>query len=294
MAPKNDSSDIITECIRLSSLGDELVCTLLRPLNPLPAAAVVISHGAHGDRKQFLPMAEQLARQGIVVLVPDMHGHGESEGARFHVRMAQWVPDIGACLDWLETQPFVDPARLGALGFSSGGTAVLEAAGVDQRLKALVTLDATVRSVIGAFERLFFLLLSRLGKWKERMTGQQLHVPLYPIARFSKVACDPQVNQAVLGDPEFRKAYWRYPLPGALESLVVNIMGGLNQLSLPVCVIHGEQDRLDPPSSARALFECLAGEKALHLIPDSGHMGHMDYGRQVIFDLACDWFKRHL
>jgi len=282
------------EPVDLFAGDDRLACTLFRPESVSPGAATIICHGAHGDRTQFFEMADRLADRGQVVLLPDMHGHGESGGARHHVRMSEWVADVQACLDWLEGQPFVDPARIGALGFSSGGTAVIEAALIDPRLKALVALDATVRPVLNRLETALFLLLSRLGAWKERLTGRQLHLPLYPIARLSRVACDAEVNRQVLTDPEFRRAYWRYPLPGALESLVVNTLERVDRLTIPVCVIHGECDALDPPDSARALFERLGGEKALHLIPESGHMGHLDARREDIFALACEWFSAHL
>ncbi len=282
------------ETVGLQAGGDRLTCTLFRPKGIPCGAATIICHGAHGDSSQFLEMAACLADQGQVVLLPDMHGHGRSGGARYHVRISQWVGDVQACLDWLERQPFVDPARIGALGFSSGGTAVIEAALIDSRLKTLVALDATVRPVLSRLETALFLLLSRFGAWKERLTGRQLHLPLYPIARFARVACDRGVNRQVLSDPELRRAYWRYPLPGALESLVVNTLDRVDRLTIPVCVIHGECDALDPPDSARALFERLGGEKALHLIPESGHMGHLDTARQTIFDLACEWFSAHL
>lgn len=289
-----DRSAVHVETLHLESLGDRLECTLVRCAVGGPGTAAILCHGAHGDRSQFLELASQLARDGTVILVPDMHGHGQSGGKRHHVRMTEWVSDLLVCLDWLERQPFVEPSRIGAMGFSSGGTAVLETALIDSRLKVLATLDATVRPVLGPLQAGLFMFLARLGRWKERLTGRQLHLPLYPIARFSRVACDPQVNHDVLTDPELRKAYWRYPLPGALESLVVDTLHRVDRIRIPVCVIHGERDSLDPPASARALFERLSGEKALFLVPDSGHMGHLDGRRQEIFDLIRRWFGERL
>ena len=287
-------SAVQVETVHLESLGDRLECTLVRPVEGQTGAATILCHGAHGDRGQFLELANQLACDGTVILVPDMHGHGQSGGQRHHVRMKEWVADLSACLDWLERQPFVEPSRIGAMGFSSGGTAVLEAALIDNRLKALATLDATVRPVLGPLQAGLFVLLARLGHWKKRLTGRELHLPLYPIARFSRVACDPRVNRDVLTEPALRKAYWRYPLPGALESLVIDTLDRVHRIRIPVCVIHGERDSLDPPSTARALFGRLSGEKALFLIPESGHMGHLDGRRQEIFDLIRRWFGERL
>lgn len=282
--------------VSIPSMGVTLVCTLLRPISAdLQAGpAVVMCHGAHGNRSQFLAFGRVLADAGIVVLLPDMHGHGGSGGVRHHVRMAEWVPDVRHCLDWLSAQPFVDAGALGAFGFSSGGTAVLESAAIDGRLRALVTLDATVRPVVSFVERYFLLFCSWLGTLKQRWFGSNLHLPLYPVARHARVAVDPIVNAEAFDDPVMREAYWRYPLPGALDSLIVDTLSRVDRITAPVCVIHGEDDKLDPPASAHALFQCLRSEKALYLIPDSGHMGHLDRQRDRIAGLVRDWFVQHL
>ena len=289
-----ESSGLEESVVQLVSSGDRLVCTLLRPAGEHPRPAIVMCHGAHGRREQFLAFARVLVESGIVVLLPDMHGHGESGGSRYHVCMKEWVPDVRAGLDWLSVQAFVDPDRLGAFGFSSGGTAVLEAAVIDHRLKALATLDATVRSVVSPAERYFLLFCSWLGSLKQRWFGSNLHLPLYPLARRAQTAVDPSVHAAVFDDPEMREAYWRYPLPGALDSLIVDTLSRVDRITAPVCIIHGADDKIDPPASADALFQCLRSEKALHLIPGSGHMGHLDPQRELISRLVRDWFVARL
>lgn len=262
-------------------------------LAPLPA--VVVSHGALGSKEQFDLLAGHLLWAGFVVLVPDMRGHGESEGERYHVMIADWVDDLVGAGEWLRLQPEVDSNRIGGFGFSSGGTAMLElAARGDCALGAVVTLAATVRSVLSPFETRFFNALGSLGRVKRRWLGSDLHLPLYPLVRLTPAACDPAVSAAVLDDPHIRAGYWRYPLPGALESLVVDTLSRVGNIRIPVCVLHGENDRVDKPASARALFQGLRGEKALHLIPRSGHMGHLDQSRERIFTLAGQWFQRWL
>lgn len=70
----------------------------------------------------------------MAALAFDMHGHGQSEGERFHVNMREWMADIRAAIDFLESHPRVDGSRIDAFGFSSGGTAILEAALVELRI----------------------------------------------------------------------------------------------------------------------------------------------------------------
>lgn len=45
----------------------------------------------------------------------------------------------------------------------------------------------------------------------------------------------------------------------------------IGSLSCPLLMLHGEADRLIPPSSGRALFEAARGPKQWHLAPGAGH-----------------------
>jgi uncharacterized protein len=152
------------EGLQFKSLGDKIKCTLFLPEAPSHKSstnlfpAVIFCHGAIDYKEHFFEFAEFLVKNGYAALAIDMHGHGESEGARYHVRMQQWVPDILAGIEFLSSHDQIDEARIGAVGFSSGGTAILETA-VQQAsskepisLKALVTLDATVKTIINPVE----------------------------------------------------------------------------------------------------------------------------------------------
>jgi fermentation-respiration switch protein FrsA (DUF1100 family) len=99
-------------------------------------AAVVLLHGAGGDRASLLFEAQALARRGFGVLTFDSAGHGNSEGRIGWSKLE--VSSVGAALDWLVQQKDLDPARLGALGFSLGGYVLAQAAASDMRIKAIV------------------------------------------------------------------------------------------------------------------------------------------------------------
>ncbi|HTD66417.1 MAG TPA: alpha/beta fold hydrolase, partial [Candidatus Limnocylindria bacterium] len=139
---------MLQESVALRSLGDVLSGMLFLPDSPCPTAAVIVCHGAGEFKENYFELCELLALRGVAALAIDMHGHGESSGERFCVEMRQWVPDVQAAIDFLHSHPRVDGERIGAFGLSSGGTAILETALIDRRLKALVTLDATVRNCL--------------------------------------------------------------------------------------------------------------------------------------------------
>ena len=259
-----------------------------------PAPGLVICHGAFEYKENFFELAEYLAAQGISAIVIDMPGHGESTGERFHINIDLWVRSIRAAVDQLAGHPEIDEHRIGAFGFSSGGTAVLEAALADPRLKALITLDATVRNYLNLWDTFTFKTLNAVGILKKKVTGSDLRLKLLPVLKSARVAHDPAVNQSIISDPKMIDAYSAFPLPGAAPCAFVDTIRHISKISIPTLVLHGEEDHVDPPETAGILFETLTCEKAIELIPQSGHCGHLDTNRHKIMQLTADWALKHL
>src|SRR5207249_11756537 len=126
------------ETVLVESLEDSLSATLFLSEGDNPAPTLLVCHGAGEFKENYYEMCEYLAGRGINSLALDMHGHGGSGGERDHVRMEQWVCDVQAALDFLSTHSRVDNGRIAGFGLSSGGTAILEAALLDKRIKALI------------------------------------------------------------------------------------------------------------------------------------------------------------
>ncbi|HET8995328.1 MAG TPA: dienelactone hydrolase family protein [Acetobacteraceae bacterium] len=105
---------------------------ILRPDVTGRSPAVVLLHGCSGVQDYHYDWARTLRGWGYVVLVDDSFtarglttvcGVG---GAR--VTPTTMADDAFAALDHLRSLPFVDPARIGVIGFSFGGGAALEVA----------------------------------------------------------------------------------------------------------------------------------------------------------------------
>ncbi len=130
-----------------------------------PGPAVLACHG-HGPGKALVvgleeteaphgDYAQQLARRGYVVLAPDLRCFGERADWNppgiyacdinlVHATLAGWSPltqnlfDLTRCLDVLAGHELVDPARIGMVGLSLGGTMTLFLAAWDERVAAAV------------------------------------------------------------------------------------------------------------------------------------------------------------
>jgi len=119
---------------------------IYKPAGPGPHPVLISIHG--GPEGQARPSFSSnyqlmLAKLGIAVVVPNVRG---SSGYGKHYMgldngflREDSVNDIGALLDWIETQPDLDQYRVGVMGGSYGGYMVLASAvHYSDRLKAAV------------------------------------------------------------------------------------------------------------------------------------------------------------
>ena len=281
------------EPVCLRSLGDALSGMFFLPEIVQRVPVVIVCHGAGEFKENYFELCELLAARGIAALAIDMHGHGESSGERFCVEMRQWVSDVQAAIDFLCSHPRVDGERIGAFGLSSGGTAILEAALIDPRLKTLVALDATVRNCGNVWEQLFMHVLVFAGRVTKAITKRELRIPLGKFASI-KLASDPEVDRKLLADPRARAAMNAFPFPGGAEAFFVNTLKRVSRIKVPTLILWGEEDQVDSPKTAQLLYDALACEKQLHIIPGNGHVGHLDRNKEQVFELTATWALKTL
>jgi dienelactone hydrolase len=124
-----------------------LSAILERPEGPGPFPAVVLLHGCEGLTTSHHDWAHWFRERGYVALGVDSWGprglleictYGGPEVDRF----ARFDDAIGA-LRYLQSLPFVDPARIGAMGWSNGGVfsmAVVNGPSLDRAVKRGLTL----------------------------------------------------------------------------------------------------------------------------------------------------------
>lgn len=102
---------------------DGLPVSVLRPAAEGPYPAVVVAHGFSGSSRLMDGIGIALARDGWLVAMPDLPGHGTNSSS---LDDADLAADVLAVADWLSGRD--DVGEVALLGHSMGAGAVTEAA----------------------------------------------------------------------------------------------------------------------------------------------------------------------
>ena len=137
-----------TETVQFASDGFTIRAFLAKPTNVGGAApAILLLHEWWGLSDHAKDVARRLAQEGYVALAPDLYSRQGSKVAQTPTEAAALMNavssqavlrDVNAATKYLKMQPFVDPLRIAALGFSMGGTFALTQAEHNSDLKAAV------------------------------------------------------------------------------------------------------------------------------------------------------------
>ncbi len=201
--------------------------------------AVIMVHGIDTNRRAVLPEAGILAEAGYHLLLIDLRAHGQSEGnqATYGYREAL---DVQAAVEYLDAQPDIE--QIGALGTSYGGSAVVRAAAIDPRLRAIV-IESSFSSLSDAVED-GFDDLSIFPKW--------------PFAPLFVALAERQIGLNISQVDSTRD----------LASL---------QPNQTVMIIHGSEDRLFPLHQAQKMYAAAHEPKTMWVIEGLGHGNPVHY-----------------
>jgi dienelactone hydrolase len=262
--------------------------------------AVIVAHGTGGTKEGQKSWLEALARRGIVGAAIDGRYHGERKGASKGTAayneaiLRAWRASPGArpeypfyydtcwdlwrTVDFLQTRDFVNPKKIGMMGFSKGGIETWLAAAADVRVAAAVPAIG-VQSFRWSLEN---------NKWQGRANTVR--------AAHEAAARDlglKAVNQKVC------RALWSKLLPGILDRY-----DGPSTLRLfagrPLLILNGENDPNCPLPGAKLAFaaaekayrEAEASDRLRIMVAEGvGHKVTDEQGRAALawFDL---WLKK--
>lgn len=100
----------------------------VRPPGPGPFPAVILMHGCHGVSASTRQWAQWFRDHGYVALVVDSwtpRGIGDGCAPGPDIPATERFDDAVGALRWLHARPYVDPRRVGVIGWSNGGVSAL-------------------------------------------------------------------------------------------------------------------------------------------------------------------------
>lgn len=172
--------------------------------------AIVINHPTSSDFNQTSGKiyGTQLAERGWITLAFDSPYQGQSEGEPHNseIPYARTIAVMSA-IDYLDTLPFVDPDRIGAMGMCGGGGYTINAAKIDHRIKAVAGLTAAnvgvvYRETFGPNNERIIATLEDMAKQrtKEAQGAPVKHIPVLPENEAARKAAginDVDIEQAM-------------------------------------------------------------------------------------------------
>lgn len=272
-------------------------------------AAIAIS-GPFGAVKEQVSgrYAQTLAERGFVTLAFDPSYTGESGGEPRDVASPDInTEDFSAAVDYLSNLKFVNPDRIGILGICGFGGFGLNAAGIDTRIKATVTVtmyDMTRVTAKGYFDSMDENARYEL---KEKLNKQRTED--FKNGTYAK---SPGLPDKLTGDePQFVKDYVAFyktkrgfhkrsigsnggwNTTSALSLINMPILAFSDEIRNPVLMIHGE--KAHSRYFSEDAFKKLKGDnKELYIVPDANHTDLYDNLEKIPFDKIEAFYKEYL
>lgn len=306
------SDKVTVESVRFKNrFGITLAADLYKPKQAegkLPAIAVSGPFGAVKEQSSGL-YAQTMAERGFLAIAFDPSYTGESSGEPRYVASPDInTEDFSAAVDFLSIREDVDPERIGIIGICGWGGMALNAAAIDTRIKATVTVTMYDMSRVNANG--YFDVMDADARYELR---KKLNAQRTIDARNGSYALVGGVVDPLPEDaPQFVKDYYDYyktkrgyhkrslnsnngwNVTSSLSFINTPLLTYSDEIRSAVLMIHGE--KAHSRYFSEDAFKKLKGDnKELLIIPGASHVDLYDNQAGVIpFDKIERFFYTYL
>ncbi|GGF30500.1 alpha/beta hydrolase family protein [Subtercola lobariae] len=228
------------ERVEIAFDGSSFPALFYRAPNAGPKTPVIVHFNGLDSTKEMMwgsPLRIEFAKRGISTLMVDHPGTGEAlrlRGQKAIVESERWG---SACIDYLETRDDVDLERIGILGWSLGGYYAPRAAAFEKRFALCVAMGANYN-------------------WGELQAKRAKREGENPVPHYWEHV------EWVWGKPTFEE-FMRFAPQVSLEGVV-------EQITVPLLVTHGANDRQIPLEYAHQQFDAAINspKRELHIFTE--------------------------
>lgn len=220
-----------------------------------PRATILVLHGMRDSKRSQIGLGRALAAAGYRAVLIDLRGHGSSTGDWLTYGVVE-SNDLRQVLDELNAEGLL-VRPVGAVGTSYGAAVAIQAAAIDDRIKAIVaiapfmSLEAVVPDQLRAHGIGWTVSTRQVGK-ALGLAGQ--------LADFDPQSASP--------------------------------LRAMSQSSAKMLLVHGVNDRHIPCEHSRQLHAAAPDRAQLMLIDDTDHVTIMAH--EPLTAAILDWFEAHL
>lgn len=253
------------------------------------SAHFVIVHGLGEHSGRYVNVVERLLPRDISIWIPDLRGHGKSEGKRGHVlNFVQYLMDLRSMIE-LARDGMNDQGKLFLLGHSMGGLIALYFAQqftemIDGVLVSSPALGMVIE--VPAWKKILGSIMSSI--WPGLTMGNELDA--------TKISHDQNVVSAYVNDPFVHdRVSTRFftELMAAMEAVNQQV----SSIQNPILMQVAGDDHLVSARAAVHFFEKLkVPDKTLHVYEGLYHEIYNEPAaqrEQVLKDLE-DWLEARL
>ena len=306
------SDKVTVESVRFKNrFGITLAADLYKPKQAegkLPAIAVSGPFGAVKEQSSGL-YAQTLAERGFLAIAFDPSYTGESSGEPRYVASPDInTEDFSAAVDFLSIREDVDPERIGIIGICGWGGMALNAAAIDTRIKATVTVTMYDMSRVNANGYFDVMDADARYELRKKLNAQRTIDARNGSYALAGGVVDPLPEDA----PQFVKDYYDYyktkrgyhkrslnsnngwNVTSSLSFINTPLLTYSDEIRSAVLMIHGE--KAHSRYFSEDAFKKLKGDnKELLIIPGASHVDLYDNQAGVIpFDKIERFFYTYL
>lgn len=245
---------------------------------------ILISHGFGEHSGRYGALTDHLVTHNYSVTAYDHRGHGLSDGLPGHVEsFTEYDDDLAKVVTTVRSRS--DSRTLFLIGHSMGGLVALRY--MERKVGNLTGAVISAPLIEGAVPvPAHRLMIARVGA---RMSPRfRLDNEINP----ANLSRDPEVGRAYAADPLVNRkvsAKWFAEATRAMQEVAERA----SQITTPVLVMHGTEDRLASVEATRRVFERIgSSDKELVIYPGFYHELFNEPEKQEVFERVTGWLDR--
>jgi lysophospholipase len=253
------------KCTEFNVAANDSASLFVRNCVPPPAdrcgRTLVIIHGTSEHGGRYLHAAAEAVARGWDVLIPDLRGHGRSEGIAVHIdRFEQYLQDLDTIWQFFE----LNPERAAVMGHSFGGLVSIRFAETrPSRLAALVPMSPLLGLRV-KIDPLTYAI-GRMMSFVAPTTRFQSKVPPEHTTQNPEVLanrdCDPLLRRSVT-------ASWFFQMKQALQDAHEDV----SSIVVPILAMQAGADLIVDPLAVEPWLEKTgSSDRTLKILDDHYH-----------------------